>query len=178
MKNDRLHHSPPCSTVKIVSLLSETVSASLEKSALPKKQSISPVQVNSFVRAATSNVTIVTILLEEGITEMFLFFSSEPNNVRLVGGHSGCRGTLEMRRGVEWKAFSALPRGFRLAGRVCSQLNCGSVISVGLRRSNSPTTKLAIIHDCDASSLADCFVILEKSGINVEITCSGKLLYF
>lgn len=122
-----------------------------------------------------SNVTIVTILLEEGITEMFLYFSSEPNNVRLVGGKSGCRGTLEMRQGVEWRGLRKLPRGFWWAGRVCSQLKCGSVISVGLRRSNSPTTKWAIVRDCDESSLADCYFYDEYSSINVEITCSGKL---
>ncbi|XP_075871012.1 scavenger receptor cysteine-rich type 1 protein M160-like [Nelusetta ayraudi] len=97
---------------------------------------------------------------------------SEPNNVRLVGGKSGCRGTLEMRQGVEWRGLRKLPRGFWWAGRVCSQLNCGSVISVGLRRSNSPTTKWAIVRDCDESSLADCYFYDEYSSINVEITCS------
>lgn len=57
MNNYGLQHSPRCSSVAVVSLLSQTVSAPLENAALLKKPSISPVQVNQMQQLGQFHLT-------------------------------------------------------------------------------------------------------------------------
>lgn len=169
--NYGLHHSPRRSSVAVASLLSQTVSAPPENTALLKKQCTSPVQVNQMQQLGQSHLKRAEV---EG---SFLFILSEPDNIRLADGTSRCRGILEMRRAVEWKPVGKMPVGFRFAGRVCGALDCGSVMSVGQQRRNSYETKWFIKPDCNESSPADCSILLKNLPNNVKIDCSGKLLH-
>lgn len=110
------------------------------------------------------------------MTVPFLFTLPEPDAVRLVGGTSRCTGTLEIRRGVEWKAVSKIPGGYKFASRVCDKLDCGSVVSVVQQKRNPPATKWAIKNTCDGMSLADCSAIRQYTVNIIKITCSGMYI--
>lgn len=80
-----------------------------------------------------------------------------------------------MRRGVEWKALSNMPGGFKFVSRVCDKLDCGSVLSAVQQRGNSVAPKWSLLDTCDGLSLARCQVILRNTVNYMKITCSGKL---
>ncbi|XP_078023502.1 scavenger receptor cysteine-rich type 1 protein M130-like [Epinephelus lanceolatus] len=100
---------------------------------------------------------------------------SEPSGVRLNGGANRCAGVLEMKRLDEWKPVAANNWNLlKLAGVVCRELDCGSVVSFRERR-ESASENWAIKSDCDASSLMNCFKEFSYSFTVQEITCSDSV---
>ncbi|XP_028275118.1 scavenger receptor cysteine-rich type 1 protein M130-like [Parambassis ranga] len=87
---------------------------------------------------------------------------TETDKVRLVGGASRCTGVLEVKKDGEWRAKED-PNFYRMtaAAAVCSQLDCGSVVSV--QEAQSPPGR-AQIHCSDSVRLVE--------GTNM---CSGRL---
>lgn len=112
------------------------------------------------------------------MTEVFFFLFPEPNDFRLVGGTSRCRGTLEINAVGEWEPTDTLNWNLRLAGRVCGKLDCGSVISVRTQTSLSNGRRLSMTYNCTESSLLKCFVKHSYSNSKLEISCSGKTNIF
>ncbi|XP_040891577.1 antigen WC1.1-like [Toxotes jaculatrix] len=110
-------------------------------------------------------------------------------DVRLVGGESHCKGTLEGKREGEWRPLSDLWHFWRLehSAEVCQQLGCGSAVSTS--RSHLPKSRSVwqLSTDCDrAGSFCKWW---EESGSTTVMTvvcseavrlegpsrCSGKL---
>lgn len=102
-------------------------------------------------------------------------FYPEPGDVRLVGGPSRCGGMLEIKHRGEWKPVDERDWNLMLAGAVCGQLDCGSVVSARGRSTASYRQIRGIKSDCDASSLMKCFTRLVHSSAILEITCSGNI---
>nr|XP_033486371.1 scavenger receptor cysteine-rich type 1 protein M130-like [Epinephelus lanceolatus] len=68
---------------------------------------------------------------------------SEPSGVRLNGGANRCAGVLEMKRLDEWKPVAANNWNLlKLAGVVCRELDCGSVVSFRERRESANSVRL------------------------------------
>nr|XP_033503095.1 scavenger receptor cysteine-rich type 1 protein M130-like [Epinephelus lanceolatus] len=99
---------------------------------------------------------------------------SEP--VRLVGGHSRCGGTLEVKQG-DWRPVIGFYPDWTLktAGVVCRDLDCGSAVSVGERKESSDRPVWRIRSDCvhSGSALRECATSSSSSFV-LNLTCSGK----
>ncbi|XP_078017999.1 scavenger receptor cysteine-rich type 1 protein M130-like [Epinephelus lanceolatus] len=101
---------------------------------------------------------------------------SEP--VRLVGGHSRCGGTLEVKQG-DWRPVIGFYPDWTLktAGVVCRDLDCGSAVSVGEREESSDRPVWRIRSDCvhSGSALRECATSSSSSFV-LNLTCSDLLL--
>ncbi|XP_049909707.1 uncharacterized protein LOC126395947 [Epinephelus moara] len=101
---------------------------------------------------------------------------SEP--VRLVGGHSRCGGTLEVKQG-DWRPVIGFYPDWTLktAGVVCRDLDCGSAVSVGEREESSDRPVWRIDSDCvhSGSALRECATSSSSSFV-LNLTCSDLLL--
>uniref|UniRef100_A0A8P4KNB2 SRCR domain-containing protein n=2 Tax=Dicentrarchus labrax TaxID=13489 RepID=A0A8P4KNB2_DICLA len=99
---------------------------------------------------------------------------SEPESVRLVGGDSRCAGTLEVKQG-EWRPVIGPYRTLKEATVACRELDCGSAVSVGERKS-SDRSVWWIRSDCvhSGSALREC-VIPEFSSYTLDLTCSDSV---
>ncbi|XP_039659697.1 scavenger receptor cysteine-rich type 1 protein M130-like [Perca fluviatilis] len=100
---------------------------------------------------------------------------SEP--VRLVGGDSRCAGTLEVKHRVEWIPVRRSDWTLKEAAVACSQLDCGSAVSVGQREVSSDRPVWRIKSDCvqSGSALMECAISGHSSSI-LNLTCSDLLL--
>ncbi|KAE8283773.1 Collagen alpha-1(XII) chain Fibrochimerin Precursor [Larimichthys crocea] len=96
---------------------------------------------------------------------------SEP--VRLVGGHSRCAGTLELKHLAEWRPVDGSDWTLKAAGRACGELDCGSAVSMGMREESSSVFAWRVSSQCIQSgySLRECLSSDSSSSI-MEITCS------
>ncbi|KAL4009362.1 hypothetical protein ACER0C_003214 [Sarotherodon galilaeus] len=99
---------------------------------------------------------------------------------RLVGGASGCEGTLELNYLSEWRPVNDYRWDREAAAAVCKHLDCGSAVSVGSRkRSVTSITPLSsvwrISGDCfSGSALRHCI----RKGIStsvLHVTCSDSV---
>ncbi|XP_078018081.1 scavenger receptor cysteine-rich type 1 protein M130-like [Epinephelus lanceolatus] len=97
---------------------------------------------------------------------------SEP--VRLVGGHSHCAGTLEVKHG-EWRPVNGSEWTLKTAGVVCRDLDCGSAVSVGERK-ESYRPVWWIRSECvhSGSALRECATSSFSSSI-LDLTCSDSV---
>ncbi|XP_035854508.1 scavenger receptor cysteine-rich type 1 protein M130-like isoform X2 [Sander lucioperca] len=103
---------------------------------------------------------------------------SEP--VRLVGGDSRCAGTLELKQG-EWRPVSYTTVDYysdwslKKAAAACRELDCGSAVSVGGRKS-SDRSVWRIGSDCveSGSALRECAASSSSSYI-LNLSCSGSV---
>ncbi|XP_031161380.1 CD5 antigen-like isoform X2 [Sander lucioperca] len=100
---------------------------------------------------------------------------SEP--VRLVGGDSRCAGTLEVKHRGEWIPARHSDWTLKEAAVACSQLDCGSAVSVGQREVSSDRPVWRIKSDCvqSGSALRECAISWHSSSI-LNLTCSDLLL--
>ncbi|XP_074517817.1 scavenger receptor cysteine-rich type 1 protein M130-like [Sebastes fasciatus] len=97
---------------------------------------------------------------------------SEP--VRLVGGDSRCAGTLEVKQG-DWRPVFDSVWNLKEAAAACSQLDCGSAVSVERREESSRRPVWRIISsDCvqSGSALRECAASGSYNYI-LNLTCSG-----
>nr|XP_033503098.1 scavenger receptor cysteine-rich type 1 protein M130-like [Epinephelus lanceolatus] len=80
---------------------------------------------------------------------------SEP--VRLVGGHSRCAGTLEVKHG-EWRPVNGYDLTLKEAAIACRDLDCGSAVSVGQKEDSIRRPVWWIRSDCieSGSALREC----------------------
>ncbi|KAE8285529.1 Scavenger receptor cysteine-rich type 1 protein M130 Soluble CD163 [Larimichthys crocea] len=99
---------------------------------------------------------------------------SEP--VRLVGGHSRCAGTLELKHLGEWRPVSDPDWTLKTAAVACRDLDCGSAVSVEQRKESSRRSVWWIMSDCvqSGSALRDCASSDSSSSI-VDLTCSDSV---
>ncbi|KAF1389823.1 hypothetical protein PFLUV_G00077550 [Perca fluviatilis] len=102
---------------------------------------------------------------------------SEPDAVRLVGGVSRCRGSLEVKQG-EWRPVDGYNSEWTLkrAAAACRELDCGSAVSVE-REESSYRSMWRIWSDCveSGSTLRECAASDSSSSV-LHLTCSGLLL--
>ncbi|KAE8285531.1 Scavenger receptor cysteine-rich type 1 protein M130 Soluble CD163 [Larimichthys crocea] len=101
---------------------------------------------------------------------------SEPT-VRLVGGHSRCAGTLELKHLAEWRPVSYSDWTLKTAAVACRDLDCGSAVSVEQRKESSDRSVWWIRSDCvqSGSALRDCASSSSSSSI-LNLTCSDLLV--
>uniref|UniRef100_A0A8P4KEM4 SRCR domain-containing protein n=1 Tax=Dicentrarchus labrax TaxID=13489 RepID=A0A8P4KEM4_DICLA len=99
---------------------------------------------------------------------------SESEEFRLVGGDSRCAGTLELKHKGDWRPVGGSGWTLKEANVVCRNLDCGSAVSIGERKSKYRPVWL-ITSDCVnyGSSLRDCASSYSSSSI-LNLTCSGK----
>ncbi|TDH13409.1 hypothetical protein EPR50_G00057460 [Perca flavescens] len=101
---------------------------------------------------------------------------SEPDAVRLVGGASRCRGTLEVKQG-EWRPVKDYYSDWSLktAAAACRESDCGSAVSVE-REESSDRSVWRIRSDCveSGSTLRECAASSGSSSSVLHLTCSGK----
>ncbi|KAE8294831.1 Scavenger receptor cysteine-rich type 1 protein M130 Soluble CD163 [Larimichthys crocea] len=97
---------------------------------------------------------------------------SEP--VRLVGGHSRCAGTMEVKQGG-WRPVDGFRWTLKDAAVVCRDLDCGSAVSVERAKESSIRHMWRIKSDClqSGSALKDCVRPWLTSSI-FNLTCSGQ----
>ncbi|XP_037602362.1 scavenger receptor cysteine-rich type 1 protein M130-like, partial [Sebastes umbrosus] len=98
-------------------------------------------------------------------------------SVRLVGGDSRCAGTLELKQG-EWRPVIDSVWNLKEAAAACSQLDCGSAVSVERREETSRRPVWRIISsDCvqSGSALRECAASGSSNSI-LNLTCSDLLL--
>ncbi|XP_034074476.1 LOW QUALITY PROTEIN: deleted in malignant brain tumors 1 protein-like, partial [Gymnodraco acuticeps] len=95
---------------------------------------------------------------------------SEP--VRLVGGESRCAGDLEVKHHREWRPVWVPLWTLKAAGVACRELDCGSAVSVGERKSSFRPV-WGILSDCarSGSALRECAVSSYSSNV-LTLTCS------
>ncbi|XP_059210435.1 scavenger receptor cysteine-rich type 1 protein M130-like [Centropristis striata] len=100
--------------------------------------------------------------------------------VRLVGGDSRCAGTLELKHEGEWRPVS--DQNFipdwtqKRAAAACRDLDCGSVVSVGMRVESLHRDMWGIKHACvlSGSALREC-ALSTCSSTAVDLTCSDSV---
>ncbi|XP_049431829.1 scavenger receptor cysteine-rich type 1 protein M130-like [Epinephelus fuscoguttatus] len=102
---------------------------------------------------------------------------SEP--VRLVGGSSRCAGTLEVKQG-EWRPVYDLNSLWTLreAALTCTELDCGSVVSVRQKEESSDELVWVMTAGCVPSApfLKDCAIPTSSFYTpNIQITCSESV---
>ncbi|XP_049460221.1 scavenger receptor cysteine-rich type 1 protein M130-like [Epinephelus fuscoguttatus] len=99
-------------------------------------------------------------------------------SVRLVGGHSHCAGTVEVKHQGEWRPVNGYYSDWTLktAGVACRDLDCGSAVSVGERKESSARPAWRIDSDCvhSGSALRECATSSSSSSI-LNLTCSDSV---
>ncbi|KAM6932171.1 scavenger receptor cysteine-rich type 1 protein M130-like [Lycodopsis pacificus] len=100
---------------------------------------------------------------------------SEP--VRLVGGDSRCAGTLEVKLQGDWRPVAGSGWNLKRAAVFCRDLDCGSAVSVGKRKTSAKISVWWFKYSCvlPASDLRDCFSSDSSSSI-YDLICSDLLL--
>ncbi|XP_034004837.1 scavenger receptor cysteine-rich type 1 protein M130-like [Trematomus bernacchii] len=96
--------------------------------------------------------------------------------VRLVGGESRCSGALELKYHGEWRPVWVPLWTLQAAGVACRELDCGSAVSVGDRKSSFRPV-WGILSDCaqSVSALRECAVSNSVMLLNGTSQCSGRL---
>ncbi|KAM9376162.1 scavenger receptor cysteine-rich type 1 protein M130-like [Pholidichthys leucotaenia] len=99
---------------------------------------------------------------------------SEP--VRLVGGDSRCRGTLELKQG-EWRPVEYYEWKLKDVAGFCEHLDCGSAISEGLKKKSSNALPWRLDYRCihSGSSLRECVTLTWSSDKVQTLTCSDSV---
>ncbi|KAI9521218.1 hypothetical protein NQZ68_010922 [Dissostichus eleginoides] len=99
---------------------------------------------------------------------------SEP--VRLVGGESRCAGYLEVKHQGEWRPVEVFPWTLTVAAIACRELDCGSAVSVGVRKASSKRPVWVIYPLClqSGSALREC-AYSKSSPYTLTLTCSESV---
>ncbi|XP_068576028.1 scavenger receptor cysteine-rich type 1 protein M130-like [Cebidichthys violaceus] len=97
---------------------------------------------------------------------------SEP--VRLVGGVGRCDGTLEVKHQGDWRPVYYSDWNLKEAAAVCSDLDCGSAVSIRQRKESSQRSVWWMYPFCvqSGSALRECLISDYSSSI-VNLTCSA-----
>ncbi|XP_059208675.1 scavenger receptor cysteine-rich type 1 protein M130-like [Centropristis striata] len=135
-------------------------------------------------------LALLLLLLNSGLQAEGNDYSAEP--VRLVGGHSRCAGTLELKHEGEWRPLcdrdSFSHSTLKEAAVVCKELECGSAVSITRREESSERFVWSVNDDCLHSNyLRECvrsysspeilnLVCLDSVRlVNGTSLCSGRL---
>ncbi|XP_074492798.1 scavenger receptor cysteine-rich type 1 protein M130-like [Sebastes fasciatus] len=102
--------------------------------------------------------------------------STESDDVRLVGGDSRCAGTLEMKYQGDWRPVEGSDWTLKEAAAACTQLDCGSAVSVEWSEESSWRSVWRIRADCvqSGSALRDC-ATSDSSNSILDLTCSDSV---
>uniref|UniRef100_A0A8D3DJG7 SRCR domain-containing protein n=1 Tax=Scophthalmus maximus TaxID=52904 RepID=A0A8D3DJG7_SCOMX len=104
---------------------------------------------------------------------------SDHDDVRLVGGASHCSGDLEMNHQREWRPV-AVWGGWNqmLADKVCTHLDCGSVVSTNVTNDSPGRSEWMIHYNCvqSKSALRECVMLTDDDETNkgIRVICSGN----
>ncbi|PWA21334.1 hypothetical protein CCH79_00003428 [Gambusia affinis] len=95
--------------------------------------------------------------------------------VRLVGGASGCEGTLELKR-AEWRPVKGPDWFLMEAAAVCGHMKCGSAVSVQKRANSSVRSVWWVSSDCvrPGYPLTECALADSSSSI-LDVTCLNSV---
>ncbi|XP_038568592.1 CD5 antigen-like [Micropterus salmoides] len=101
---------------------------------------------------------LLLLLWSSGLQAEGRHTSTEPDDVRLVGGASRCAGTLELKHLGDWTPVIYSVWTLETAAVVCRDLDCGSAVSVGQREESSDRPVWGISSKCvqSGSALRDC----------------------
>uniref|UniRef100_A0AAV2L667 SRCR domain-containing protein n=1 Tax=Knipowitschia caucasica TaxID=637954 RepID=A0AAV2L667_KNICA len=107
--------------------------------------------------------------------------SSGAYRLRLEGGASRCQGEVQLQRpGLDWTPlgpdyYDYVPLEF--GSRVCSELDCGSALSLSVERKPTPERKAVKVKgDCDEPELIDCFdKETSDSDQSLHLNCSDSV---
>ncbi|XP_038587946.1 CD5 antigen-like [Micropterus salmoides] len=118
---------------------------------------------------------LLLLLWSSGLQAEGRHTSTEPDDVRLVGGASRCAGTLELKHQGDWRPGSFSVWTMKTAAVVCRQLDCGSTVSVRERKESSVRPVWWISSYCvqSGSALRECAESVSSTSI-LDLTCSGK----
>ncbi|XP_039658456.1 scavenger receptor cysteine-rich type 1 protein M130-like [Perca fluviatilis] len=94
-------------------------------------------------------------------------------SVRLVGGASRCRGTLEVKHEGEWRPLDYSVWTLKTAAAACRESDCGSAVSVVEREESSYRSVWGIWSDCveSGSAVREC-AASGSSYTVLHLTCS------
>ncbi|XP_038559135.1 scavenger receptor cysteine-rich type 1 protein M160-like [Micropterus salmoides] len=122
------------------------------------------------------HLVLLLLLWSSGLQAEGQHTSTEPDDVRLVGGASRCAGTLELKHQGDWRPVSSLDWTLKAAAVVCRELDCGSAVSVGERKESSDRPVWEIRSDCvqSGSALRECVTSCLSSSI-LDVTCSDSV---
>ena len=110
--------------------------------------------------------------------------STEPNDVRLMGGTNKCSGTLEMKHQRLWRPVEERRGWNRMSSAVvCRQLGCGSAVST--HRTYGSTYQTMWSYSLFLSTCVGSESLLEECGRiepgnfteAVEVICSGTAIF-
>ncbi|XP_037608547.1 scavenger receptor cysteine-rich type 1 protein M130-like [Sebastes umbrosus] len=122
-------------------------------------------------------LVLMLLLWSSGLQAEGEHTSTEPDDVRLVGGNSRCAGTLEVKYQEVWGSVGDVYSVWTLkaAAVVCRKLDCGSAVSVR-RREDSYRSVWIINCDCvlSGSALKECVASDTFSSI-LDLTCSDSV---
>ncbi|XP_038586928.1 CD5 antigen-like [Micropterus salmoides] len=120
---------------------------------------------------------LLLLLWSSGLQAEGRHTSTEPDDVRLVGGASRCAGTLEVKHQGDWRPGSDSVWTLKAAAVVCRDLDCGSAVSVGQRKKFvfRPVWGISFVCVQSGSALRDCVSSSSSSSI-LDLTCSGTFL--
>ncbi|XP_047191447.1 scavenger receptor cysteine-rich type 1 protein M130-like [Scophthalmus maximus] len=105
---------------------------------------------------------------------------SDHDDVRLVGGASHCSGDLEMNHQREWRPV-AVWGGWNqmLADKVCTHLDCGSVVSTNVTNDSPGRSEWMIHYNCvqSKSALRECVMLTDDDETNkgIRVICSESV---
>ncbi|XP_037615882.1 CD5 antigen-like [Sebastes umbrosus] len=123
-------------------------------------------------------VLLLLLLWNSGLQAEENHNSTEPDDVRLVGGDSRCAGTLEVKHQRDWRPVEGRYSGWTLkeAAAVCRDLDCGSAVSVEQREGSSRRSVWWIRSDCvqSGSALRECAISVSSVSI-LNLTCSDSV---
>ncbi|XP_045920016.1 scavenger receptor cysteine-rich type 1 protein M130-like [Micropterus dolomieu] len=121
------------------------------------------------------HLVLLLLLWSSGLQAEGNHTSTEPDDVRLVGGASRCAGTLEVKQG-DWRPVSDSGWSLKTAAVVCRQLDCGSAVSVGERKESSyrPVWRIWSVCVQSGSTLREC-VTSDYSSSILDLTCSDSV---
>ncbi|XP_055369446.1 scavenger receptor cysteine-rich type 1 protein M130-like isoform X2 [Betta splendens] len=101
--------------------------------------------------------------------------STEPDELRLVGGDSRCAGILELKH-EDWRPVAGRDWTLRDAAVVCKELDCGSVVSIRHKEESLARLQWWIRKDCvrSGSALREC-VVSSYTDFTLNLTCSDSV---
>ncbi|XP_042269272.1 scavenger receptor cysteine-rich type 1 protein M160-like [Thunnus maccoyii] len=77
----------------------------------------------------------------------------------------------------EWRPVGDFDWSPKIAAVACTELDCGSAVSSGIRKESSDRSVWSINHDCvqSGSSLRDCVSSSGSYSSRIELTCSDSV---
>ncbi|XP_063336948.1 scavenger receptor cysteine-rich type 1 protein M130-like isoform X2 [Pelmatolapia mariae] len=122
------------------------------------------------------HLLVLLLLWSSGVQAEEKHKTTESDYVRLVGGASGCAGTLELKHLGEWRPVDGNGWTLKEAAVVCEHLDCGSAVYVEWRNEypDRPVWKMKTTCIQSGSAVRDCVTSKSSSAI-VNVTCTDSV---